>query len=322
VASSATDRDTSATPTQPPPAPPPPDSARFRPGDAARLKRRRIARQGWFLILVLTVGIPASASAQTQPGLGAPLPQAAFSRPDLGTPEAAFADGPIRLSPTAIRLLQARFQGDKVPLTPEPFRRQLDVNFTARDWSKVMARKSDLAASRGELALLMWEQTRFLATGSIWLAELHARDLAASGLPSAGDTAAMIWLYAVAATLTDGHQCADADARDRHLQALRGAAFGPVLAIVRTLPDDRLVKQRDIALKLEAALAPDRNDDTVCGGGRPATKAADAWRGDAARTREILLRHLNAVCALVRSRPMAAPSTQALAGTAASPPPR
>jgi hypothetical protein len=192
----------------------------------------------------------------------------------------------------------------------------------------VMARRSDLGASRGQLAMLMWEQTRFLATGSLWLAELHARDLAASGVPGANDAAVLMWFYALATTMTDGHQCASDGARDAHLATLRGAAFEPVLALVRTLPQEQLIKQRDTALKLEAAFAEERTDSFVCttAGGLPAIRPAEDWHADAARTREILTKHLNAVCALVRSRPMTQPphepTPQAIAGTLTPPPQR
>jgi hypothetical protein len=271
----------------------------------------------WLTLLVLLNGAIAAepACAQTRQGLGAPLPESAFSRLEVGPPEAAFADGPLRLSPNAIRILRARFPGDKVPIIPQPFRQQLDTALVARDWSRVMERKRDLGASRGQVAMLMWEQTRMLATGSLWLAELQARDLAASGIQGADDTAVMMWLFAVAVTMTDSHQCAADGARDAHLALLRGSSFAPVLALLRKMPDDQLIKLRDTAIKLEAALAPERNEDTVCraGSAKPAIRPADEWQPAAAQTRELLTKHLNAICALVRARPMAAPATPVVA---------
>lgn len=278
------------------------------------------------LILMLLVADPTlstTANAQTR-GLGTPLPETTFSRLETGTPAAAFAGGPIRLSPTAERILGSRFQGDKVPIVPEPFRQQLDAAFAARDWQRVMARKSDLGASRGKVAMLMWEQTRFLATGSLWLAELQARDLATSGFQGTDGLAVMMWFYAVATTLTDGHQCETQGARDAHLGFLRSAAFEPVLALVRTLPDAQLATQRDAAIRLEAALAPERNEDTVCRSGTrsAALRPADDWRADAARTRDFLLKHVNAFCSLVRPKQASSPGATSVAGPGASPPRR
>jgi hypothetical protein len=265
------------------------------------------------LIMLLLSGTFAAerTCAQTRPGLGAPLPESAFSPLQTGSAEAAFADGPLQLSPNALRILRARFPGDKVPIIPQPFRQQLDAALVARDWSRVMERKRDLGASRGQIAMLMWEQTRMLATGSLWLAELQSRDLADSDIRGAGDTAVMLWLYAVAVTMTDSHECAADDARDTHLALLRSNSFAPVLALLRKMPDDQLMKLRDTAIKLEAALAPERNEDTVCrtGSAKPAIRPTDEWHTAAAQTRELLTRHLNAICALVRGRPMGVPAT-------------
>ena len=249
------------------------------------------------------------AHAQGASNLGLPLPQTAYSRLETGSPEVAFAGGPIRLSLMAGRILSARWPGDKVPIVPEPFRGQLDTALVAHDWPRLLVRKADLGASRGQIALLLWEQSRLLATGSLWLAELNARDLAASGLPGTPEAAALAWLYAAAVTMTDGQHCAAPDARDTHLAALRGPAFAPVLTVLRTLPENQLAQARDAAIKLEAALAPQRDEDTACrtGAAVPALRPDDAWRADAARTREILLRHLNAICALVRGRPSPPP---------------
>ncbi|MBS0639291.1 MAG: hypothetical protein U1E70_00670 [Acetobacteraceae bacterium] len=274
------------------------------------------------LILMLLAADPSmstSANAQSRP-LGTPLPEGSFSRLETGTPEAAFAGGPIRLSPTADRILRARFSGDKVPIVPDPFRQQLDAAFIARDWSRVMARKADLGASRGKVAMLMWEQTRFLTNGSLWLAELQARDLAASGFQGTDGLAVMMWFYAVAVTLTDGHQCEGQGARDAHLAYLRSAAFEPVLTLVRTLPEAQLATQRDTAIQLEAAFAPERAEDTVCrtANRSPALRAADEWRPDAARTREFLLKHVNAFCSLIRPKP-APPAPTSIAGPVAAP---
>jgi hypothetical protein len=221
---------------------------------------------------------------------------------EAGSAEAAFADSPIHLSPTAIAVLRARFPADKVPLIPSPFRQQLDAALAARDWPRVIARKTDLGASRGQLAMLMWEQTRFFATGSQWIAELSARDLAAVNIGNAGEGAAMMWLYAAAVTLTDGHQCADRSASDAHLDKLRGPAFAPVAKAIRDLPPDRLANAQTAAIRLESALAPERTDNIIC---RPGSAGQDhrpetEWRPEAARTRDMLPRHLTALTALMR----------------------
>ena len=143
---------------------------------------------------------------------------------------------------------------------------------------------------------LMWEQTRFVATGSLGVAEMHARDVAATGSSGLSETAVMMWFYAVAVTMTDGEKCVDTAARDAHLDYLRGPEFEPVLQIVRSISDDRLAAMRDLAIRLETVLAEGRTDDTMCrtgdraagnqirrrvaaGGGRGSQDAAEAFAG-------------------------------------------
>ena len=63
---------------------------------------------------------------------------------------------------------------------------------------------------------------------------MHAQDVAATGSTGLSETAVMLWFYAVAVTMTDGHKCADEAAKDAHLDQLRGPAFEPVLQIVRS----------------------------------------------------------------------------------------
>ena len=254
------------------------------------------------LLLPIAAGLLLAPPAYPQTSLGAPLPQSAFSPLELGSVEAAFADSPIHLSPTALAALRGSYPNDKVPLIPPPFRQQLDSALAVRDWPRVMARKSDLGASRGQLAMLMWEQTRFLATGSLWLAELNARDLAAIGASKTNEGAAMMWLYAAAVTLTDGHQCIDPAAGDAHLTWLRGPAFAAVTKIIRDLPPDRLQAMRDTAVRLEAGLAPERSEETMCrtGPSRAEHRPDTEWLPQAARTRDMLPKHLAALIALMR----------------------
>ena len=45
---------------------------------------------------------------------------------DVGSPESAFTGGPIHLSRAAAAVLRAHYQGDNVPLVPQPFRGKLD----------------------------------------------------------------------------------------------------------------------------------------------------------------------------------------------------
>jgi len=169
----------------------------------------------------------------------------------------------------------------------------------------------------------MWEQSRFIATGSIGVAEMHAQDAAATGSSGLSETAVMMWFYAVAVTMTDGHKCADESAQDTHLERLRGAAFEPVLQLVRTMAEDRLAEMRALAIRLETVLAEDRTDDTMCRTGtpQPEIKPDAVWRPRVAETRAMLPRHLLALAAVMRPRPVAAPEppTSAKARTAREP---
>ena len=221
---------------------------------------------------------------------------------DVGAPQAAFAGGPIRLSSRAVALLREHYQGDKVPQIPQPFRGRLDTALTGHDWQRVEAVKQQLTDKDGPMPALMWEQTRFIATGSIGVAEMHALDVAATGSTGLSETAVMMWFYAAAVTMTDGEKCVDQSARDAHLDRLRGPAFEPVLQILRTIADDRLAAMRDLAVRLETVLAQDRTDDTMCRTGtqRPETRPDAIWRPDAARARARLPRDLLALAAVMR----------------------
>jgi len=230
---------------------------------------------------------------------------------DVGAPESAFAGGPIHLSKNAIGVLRQHYGGDKVPLVPQPFRARLDTAMVGFDWPRVEAVKKELVAARGIVAALMWEQTRFLATGSLGVAEMHALDVAATGSTGLSETAVMLWFYANAVTMTDGHKCVDEAAKDAHLDRLRGPAFEPVTRIVRTISDDRLVAMRDLAIRLETVLAADRTDDTMCrvGSAKAEIKPDAAWKPDASLTRGMLPRHLAALASVMRPRPVARPES-------------
>jgi len=228
---------------------------------------------------------------------------------EVGTPETAFSGGPIRLSKNALAVLRVHYQGDKVPLVPQPFRGRLDTALAGHDWARVEALKKDLVAKDGIVAALAWEQSRFIATGSISIAEMHALDLATMGSTGVTETAVMLWFYSVAVTLTDGHKCVDEAARDAYLDKLRGPAFEPVTRIVRTISDDRLAAMRDLAIRLELVLAPERTDDAMCWSGdkTPDIKPDPVWRPEAGLTRGMLPRHLVALASIMRPRPIARP---------------
>lgn len=231
---------------------------------------------------------------------------------DVGSPQAAFAGGPIHLSRHATVLLRQHYQGDKVPLVPQPFRGRLDTALAALDWPRVEAAKKELLEKNGPVPALTWEQSRFVATGSIGVAEMHARDVAASGSTGLSETAVMMWFYAAAVTMTDGEKCVDAAARDAHLDRLRGPAFEPVLQILRALADDRLAAMRGLAIRLEAVLAEDRTDDTMCrdANGKADIKPDREWRPEAADARSMLPKHLAALASVMRPRPVAKPEDQ------------
>ena len=221
---------------------------------------------------------------------------------DVGTPQAAFAGGPIRLSSHAAAMLREHYQGDNVPQIPQPFRGRLDAALAGRDWQRLELVRKQLQDKDGPMAVLTWEQTRFIATGSIGVAELHALDVAATGSTGLTETAVMLWLYAAAVTMTDGEKCVDQSARDAHLDRLRGPMFEPVLQIVRSIADDRLAAMRDLAIRLETVLAQDRTDDAMCrtGAEKPDLKADGIWRPDAARARSRLPRDLQALTTVMR----------------------
>jgi hypothetical protein len=115
----------------------------------------------------------------------------------------------------------------------------------------------------------------------------------------------MLWFYAAAVTLTDGHKCVDEAARDAHLDKLRSPEFEPVLQIVRSIAEDRLAAMRDLAIRLESVLSEDRTDDTMCrvGNAKPDLKPDSVWRPEAAETRAMLPKHLAALASVMRPRP-------------------
>lgn len=245
-----------------------------------------------FVILCL---LAASAQAQT------PL--------DVGAPDAAFAGGPIRPSKNAAARLREHYQGDKVPVVPQPFRVRLDVALASGDPAKLDAARRDLIKARGLETLLIWEQSRFIATGGIGVAEMHAQDLAGTGASGVAETAAMLWLYAAGAILIDSRQCASQDGPDAAMERLRGPDFDAVTRILRTLADDRLGAMRTLAIRLETVLSPDRNSVALC---RVRDQAAEVrpekdWRPDALAARKQLPQNLTALTAIMRPTPAAKP---------------
>jgi hypothetical protein len=224
--------------------------------------------------------------------------------PELGTPEQAFADGPITLTPVSVALLKDAYPGGKVPVIPMPFRKRLDTALASGNAPALEAARREIQEEFGPVAVLIWERTRVLATGSISLAAMHARMLALFAPPSASDGVAMMWFYAAAATMTDGARCVDADQKETALDRLRGRVYDPVLRVIRTLPDTTLDAAREAAIRLEAALAEQRPDDTVChtSPGNTTVKSIGEWRPAAANTRAMLPRHLRALTAVVGNR--------------------
>jgi hypothetical protein len=114
--------------------------------------------------------------------------------------------------------------------------------------------------------------------------------------------------------MTDGEKCVDHNARDAYLEQLRGPEFEPVLQIVRMIADDRLAAMRELAIRLESVLAPDRTDDTMCRveTEQPEIRPDAIWRRDAARARAMLPRDLVALTAVVRTQQAEPP--KAIAG--------
>ena len=223
---------------------------------------------------------------------------------DRGSPQAAFAGGPIHLSTATEARLRAQYHGDNVPLIPQPFRSRLDTALVAQDWRQIDVLKKALIQARDQGPVLLWDQTRFVETGGVTLAAAFARDLAGSDVPNAEETAATMWLYAVAASFTDGHRCADPATGEAYLDKLRGPDFAAVIGIIRDMPDDRLATARDAAIRLESALSGDRTGDSVCGtnAGRPAIKPDAGWQADIAPARAMLPRHLTAICSVLRQK--------------------
>jgi hypothetical protein len=252
-----------------------------------------------FLLSLLLLFAVASGAADAQVAL--PL--------DVGSPEAAFAGGPIKLSKISAALLRAHYLGDKVPLVPQPWRGRLDAALLGGDWPRAEAVKKELITARGIVQALAWEQSRFVATGSVGVAEMHALDLAATGSSGVSETSVMMWLYAVAVTMTDGHKCVDDAAKDAYLDKLRGPVYAPVLRLVQTLADDRLAAMRDLAVRLENVLVPERTDDTMCTGadGRVQVKPDVGWKVEAGLTRQMLPKHLLALTSVMRPKPIARP---------------
>lgn len=74
-----------------------------------------------------------------------PAAQAQFV-PETGTPEAAFANGPIRLTPVSLNLLTHAFPDGKVPVIPMPHRARLDTALLAGAPGPLEARIKELGA--------------------------------------------------------------------------------------------------------------------------------------------------------------------------------
>jgi hypothetical protein len=222
----------------------------------------------------------------------------------MGTPEQAFAGSPIRLSEGITTALRTQYNNTGVPIIPQPLAGRMDAALLAHDWRAVAARRRELTNSLGFMAAYLWEQTRFLVTAELGVAEMHARSVAEEGEASAAqaESAVLLWLYAVAVTWTDGQKCADPAMREAHLDSLRAAPFAQVLALLRKMPEDRLAVLRDNAVKMEAGRAAGRSDTLMCqpAGGGKANIRADTWKPDAERARAMLPRNLKALTSVLR----------------------
>jgi hypothetical protein len=209
---------------------------------------------------------------------------------ESGPPATAFADSPIHLSPNATELLRAQYPGGKVPVIPQPFRQQLDAALLAHDWARVREVKQVLTTLHGVVTTLAWEQSRFITTGSMGLAEMHAQDVAATGANELKEAAVMLWFYAAAVTRTDGLRCNDDTAKDVHLSKLLGPEFDAVTKLMPSLPDDRLQAVQNLAIRLETMLAAERADDIICVTpyGKPGEKPDQLWRPVAQAVRPTL----------------------------------
>jgi hypothetical protein len=218
---------------------------------------------------------------------------------EVGAPDAAFAGGPIRLTKAAVARLREHYHGDKVPIVPLPLRRLLDTALHTQYWAGMRAA---LAKARDPETALVWEQTRFIATGGLEVAEQHARDLAATGASGIAETAAMLWLYAAAVIFVDGRRCTGPTGPDAHMEELRGPDHEPVIRIIRAMTEERLSAMRTLALRLEEILASDRDGLAPCrtGDAPPETKPEEIWRPDAAAARAMLPAHLTELTAAMR----------------------
>jgi len=224
--------------------------------------------------------------------------------PPVGPPEDAFAGGPIRLTRVSTMLLANAYPHNTIPIIPMPHRARLDTALLAGNTAALAAARKDLADTHGQASVLVWERTRFLGTGGIGIAVQHARSLAGAGIANTDETVAMLWLYALAASMTDAARCTDPGARDAAIDRLRAPVNQPVLRVIRAMPDDALGRAQQTAITLEAPLAEQRPDDTICrtGQGTPGIRPIEQWRPAAANTRAMLPRHLKAMISVLRPK--------------------
>lgn len=225
--------------------------------------------------------------------------------PPVGPPEDAFAGGPIKLTRVSTVLLGNAYPHNTIPIIPMPHRARLDTALLAGNAAALEAARKDLADTHGHGAVLVWERTRFLGTGGIGIAVRHARSLAAAGMANTEETVAMLWLYALAASMTDAARCADPGVRDVAIDRLRAPVNQPILTLIRTMPDDALGRAQQTAIGLEAPLAEQRSGDTICGTGQGGSgiRPIEQWRPAAANTRAMLPRHLKAMISVLRPKP-------------------
>jgi len=224
--------------------------------------------------------------------------------PQTGPPEDAFAGGPIRVTRVSAALLANAYPHNSIPILPMPYRARLDTALVAGNAGALATAKRDLADAYGRGAVIVWERTRFLGTGGIAIATEHARTLAASGLANTEEMVATLWLYALAATMTDAARCADPMARDTAIDRLRGPANESVLRVIRTMPEAPLARAQEVAIKLEGPLAEQRPSETLCraGAGSGAVRPIEQWQPAAVNVRAMLPRHLKAMVSVLRPR--------------------
>jgi hypothetical protein len=160
--------------------------------------------------------------------------------------------------------------GPAQPYSPEQQRYtarldQLLAGGDTRDLVNELLQQPDVPLA---VAGLDWARAKLMAGAGLPIQLLYIQDLWRFGAMKATlkETASLITLYTLSVIFADGAKCEDKTATDAVLHRVaRSLSFHDTLTFFKALPPDKQESYRAAAMRMEASIAPARqNDEYLC----------------------------------------------------------